>query len=76
MRKLLCLHWTLEAEVVVVGVGDGEALHVVDGNHGLLQHGNAEGKKMMEGRVHIGQPKNSAVSACAAMRAGSGHQSS
>jgi len=44
----------LEGEVVAVGVGDGEAAHVVASDHGLLQNGHAEGKKLVEGGVHVG----------------------
>ena len=50
----LCSNWALEGEVVAVGVGDGEAEHVVDGSAGLLQHGDVEGKKLVEGGVHVG----------------------
>src|SRR5436305_15291680 len=44
----------LEGEVVAVGVGDGEAAHVVARDHGLLQNGHAEGKKLVVGGVYVG----------------------
>ena len=50
----LRLHWAVEGEVKAIGVGDGEALHVIGGNKRLLQHGDAEGKKFVEGGVRIG----------------------
>ena len=48
------LHWALEGEVVAVGVGDGEAAHVVARNKGLFQNIDAEGKKKSVGGVHVG----------------------
>src|SRR5690349_14846768 len=44
----------LEGEVVAVGVGDGEAAHVVLSRCGFLQNVDAEGKKLVESAVHIG----------------------
>src|SRR5690242_1252359 len=44
----------LEGEVVAVGVGDGEAAHVVLSRCGFLQNVDAEGKKLVESGVHVG----------------------
>jgi len=46
--------WALEGEVVAVGVGDGEAAHLVLSRYGLLQNVGAEGKELVEGCVHVG----------------------
>lgn len=44
----------MKGEVVAVGVGEGEAAHVVLGGYGLFEDSNGAGKELVEGGVHVG----------------------